>query len=60
MSDMKNWKVFMVGPDGANRTLEFQAETKDKARKIAERQADDIAEEHGGEAYTIKSVAEIK
>jgi hypothetical protein len=57
---LKNWRIFMESADGKqNRTIELQAETKDKARKIAERQAEDIAEEHGGEAYSVQTVDSV-
>ena len=60
-AEPKNFKVFLTNPKGeGNRTMELQAETKDKARKVAERQAEDIAAEHGGEAYEVESVEEIK
>lgn len=43
-----------------NRTIELMAASPDKARRIAERQADDIAEAYGEPAYEVKSVEAVK
>lgn len=55
------YKVFMVSPDGnANRTIELMAESPDKARRAAERQADAIAEQYETDAYEVESVQAVK
>jgi hypothetical protein len=58
---LKTYKVFLVNPDGeGNRTMELQAASPDKARKLAERSAADITEEHGTPEYEVESVTEVK
>jgi hypothetical protein len=56
----KNYKVFLESADGeTNRTMEFQAKDKAAAKRVAERSAEDIAAEHGGEAFVVKKVEEF-
>lgn len=43
-----------------NRTIELRAKDKDAARRLAERQADDVAAEHGGDPYVIVKVEAVK
>ncbi|MBA2741124.1 MAG: hypothetical protein H0U46_03835 [Actinobacteria bacterium] len=55
-----DFRIFMESPDGrTNRTIELRAKSKDAARRMAERQADDIAEQYGEDAYSVKSIEAI-
>ena len=50
------YKVFLETGDGkANRTMEVVAESPDKAKRIAQRNAEDIASTEGGEPYEVVS-----
>lgn len=55
------YRVFLEAPDGkTNRTMEMRAPSADKARRAAERSADDVAEQYGTEAFEVKKVEQLK
>ena len=68
MPKLKNFRIRMESPDGKqSRTIELAAEDKDGARRRAERQADDIADQESGgdetkrpKAYVVKKIDEVK
>jgi hypothetical protein len=66
MPKQKQFRVFMESPDqkrdgrALNRTIELQADDDDQARRRAERQADDIADQYEEKAYKIKKIEEVK
>ena len=49
------YKIVLEGADGANRTMEVVAESPDKAKRIATRNAEDVAEQLGGEPLEVVS-----
>jgi hypothetical protein len=65
MAKDKLYRVFMESPDqkrdgkALNRTIELAAEDEDQARRRAERQADDIADQYEEKSYKIKKIEAV-
>lgn len=55
----RSFKVYLEGTTNdvpGNRTMHVAAESKEKAKRIAERNAEDVAAAEGGEPYEVVSV----